>query len=107
MPPARHGHAPRFPLATIQRLVRDGQYSVTRTANETAQALYLNVYDIEACVCGLEEADYSHTLAGERFPGTFQDVYRTRFGGYAIYLKVQIAVPEWVTVISFKKDESA
>lgn len=103
----RHGHTPRFPLAQIQELVAWGRFRLTRSARRGAQLLDLDDDDVAECISQLTERDYEQTLAGERFPGTFQDVYKPRFYIYEIYLKVQIEKNIEVVVISFKRNTSA
>ncbi len=40
-------------------------------------------------------------------PGTYQDVYRPRYHGFELYVKLQAAGGKQVVVISFKQNESA
>jgi len=103
----RHGQVPHHPLAQMKDLVAFGHYVITRSARRGAEALYLGEPDICACVRALSDADYEKTLASYTMPGTFQDVYRTRYLGYAVYLKLQLGEPAATVVISFKQDESA
>lgn len=102
----RRGHSPRFSLARIQSLVAAGEYHVTDAARRDAEALTFDEDDIVECIGMLAGDDYSHTLAGEMRPGTFQDVYRKRMHGFPLYIKLQLAEPEWAVIISFKRDGS-
>jgi len=45
-------------------------------------------------------------MESEKRPGLWQDVYRPRFAGFALYVKVQLAPATGAVVISFKKDQS-
>jgi len=104
----RHGHTPKYSLEQIQEFAAAGGTRVkfTRSALEGARILYLNAADIVACVCGLTEHDYEQTLESTRFPGTFQDVYKPRYQGFEIYLKVRLIEDRKTLVISFKKNTS-
>jgi hypothetical protein len=102
----RWGHSPRFSLARIRELVAAGEYHVTDAARRDAEALTFDEDDIVDCVGTLTEADYSHTLASEKRAGMFQDVYRKRMHGFPLYVKLQLAGPDWAVIISFKRDGS-
>jgi hypothetical protein len=105
----RHGHTPRYSLKRVQELVDAGHdhYYITESARLGAQSIFLDEEDIVECVCSLTEDDYEKTLDSRRFPGTFQDVYKPRFYGLRIYLKVTLDEDEMAVIISFKRDESA
>jgi len=105
----RHGHTPKFSLAQVQALARAGYPHVIVTRSAAAGAIELNMAlpEVVDCVCGLTEDDYEQTLESIRIPGTFQDVYKPRFRGYAIYLKVRMVEERQTIVISFKRDESS
>jgi len=98
---------PTYGLDTVKACVRAGRYRLTDSAREGAALLYLDPSDIAACVLELDDADFWKTMESEKRPGFFQDVYRPRYLGYRIYVKVQIyGYPNKAVVISFKKDES-
>ena len=99
--------APTYSLQVIQTAVRKGHYWVTRTAAQGAGDLYLDEEDIKDCVLGLEGRDFYKTLPSHRHKGMFQDVYKCRYCGFAIYLKLQLSVQGAGVVISFKRDERA
>jgi hypothetical protein len=105
----RHGHTPRFSLARVRELARAGYPHVLVTRSAAAGAIELNmaVPEVVDCVCGLTEDDYEQTLESIRIPGTFQDVYKPRYQGFAIYLKVRLVDDRQTIVISFKRDESS
>jgi hypothetical protein len=104
----RHGHTPKFSLARVQELARAGypHVLVTRYATAGARSLFMSTRDVIDCVCGLTEDDYEQTLESTTFPGTFQDVYKPRYRGFAIYLKVRMVDDRQTIVISFKRNES-
>jgi hypothetical protein len=105
----RHGHTPKYSLKRVQELVDAGPdyYHITESARFGAQAIFLDEEDIVECVCALTEDDYEKTLDSTRIPGTFQDVYKPRFYGRRLYLKVRLDEDEVAVIISFKRDESA
>jgi len=102
----RPGHSPKFSLLHVQELVRAGEYHLTDSARRDAEALTFDEDDVVECICALAEDDYSHTLAGEKRPGQFQDVYRKRMHGFPLYIKLQVTDPNEAVIISFKRDDS-
>lgn len=104
----RHGHTPKFSLARVRELARAGypHVIITRSATAGARALYMTAREIVDCVCDLTEDDYEQTLESISIPGTFQDVYKPRYHGFAIYLKVRMVEDRQTIVISFKRNES-
>jgi hypothetical protein len=46
-------------------------------------------------------------MPSEQVPGQFQDVYRARYHGFAIYVKAQMGPAGEAVVVSFKRDERA
>ncbi|HEU4452065.1 MAG TPA: type II toxin-antitoxin system MqsR family toxin [Longimicrobium sp.] len=104
----RHGHAPKFSLARVQELVRLGEphVHITMSAVAGARALYMSAGDIVDCISDMTEEDYEQTLESISIPGTFQDVYKPRYEGFAIYLKVRMVEDRQTIVISFKRNES-
>jgi hypothetical protein len=102
----RHGHTPRYSLERIQQLVVAGRIRITNSAEQGAESLYLLDEDIIECICQLSDDDYEQTLESTKFPGTFQEVYKPRYRGYAIYLKLQLIGDRDVLLISFKQDTS-
>jgi len=98
---------PSYPLEEIQAAVRHGRYLVTRRAAGDAAGLYFDEDDVKQCVLELLDEDFYKSMASRRIPGRWQDVYRRRYLGVAIYLKVQMTADGRAVVISFKGDESA
>jgi hypothetical protein len=93
----------------VQELAKAGSphVLVTRSATAGARSLYMTVVDVINCVCALTEDDYEQTLESKKFPGTFQDVYKPRYQGFAIYLKVRMVEDRQTIIISFKRNESS
>lgn len=108
----RFGERPRFSLDEVRLLIAAGAYRITGSAADGAGKLYLDEDDIVECVASLTEADYEQTLESHKLPGTFQDVYKPRRYGFALYVKIRVAdgVPaprnRLAVIISFKRDES-
>ena len=76
---------------------------VTRAALRSALSLRMDVDDIRDCILALEMSHFDKTMEAEKAPGLWQDVYRVRFLGVSIYLKLQIVQDGTVRVISFKQ----
>lgn len=91
-----------YDLPEIQRKVAAGQYRVTRSAFEGAAALGMDESDVTACVLGLTRADFYKSMEAAKVPGLWQDVYRSRYQGEVLYVKLQVAVQGDAVVISFK-----
>lgn len=102
----RHGQEPRFSLELVQALVRRNAYRITEAARMGAEALFFDEDDVVECVCALTAKDYEQTLDSTKVPGTFQDVYKPRFHGYELYVKLRLVEGRQVVVISFKQNES-
>jgi hypothetical protein len=98
---------PTYPLEGIQTAARDGRYVVTRRAAGDAASFLFDEDDIRQCVLGLAHRDFYKTMASRRIKGLWQDVYRCRYLGIAIYTKLQMTADGRAVVISFKRDESA
>jgi motility quorum-sensing regulator/GCU-specific mRNA interferase toxin len=92
---------PTYALNTIQSLIRSGRYRVTLSAKQGAQEMGMDTADMETCVLGLTARDFYKTMPAEKVQGLFQDVYRPRFQGWDVYLKLQITGD--AVVISFKQ----
>lgn len=101
---------PSYSLTDIQALVLGGEsgYRISRVARDGAAELRLDEKDIVACVCGLDDGHFYKSMPADSFPGRWQDVYKTAYDGFPIYIKLQISGPpdRRAVVISFKRDES-
>lgn len=103
------GGGPTFDLQELQALVRAGRWIATWEAVAQCGELRLDAEaDIAACVLGLDATDFYKTMPSNANPGTFQDVYKPRYEGWKLYVKLRLqASPERKTVvIQFKKDKS-
>jgi MqsR (Motility quorum-sensing regulator) toxin of toxin-antitoxin system len=99
---------PSYPLEQIKRLFQEDNYLITVTALETAALISFLNDDIVDCVTNhLGESHFYKTMAAERIPGLMQDVYKIRYEGQRVYLKLQINKAGCAVVVSFKEDESS
>ncbi len=96
---------PSYDLSQIKALVGRGAYHITQSAMRTAVEVGCDEADIVECVLALAPSDFFKSMAAEKRPGTKQDVYRPRFDGRALYVKLQLATAvngDQAVVISFK-----
>jgi hypothetical protein len=100
------GEGPRYPLRDVKRAVGTGRHAITRSAAQGAAGLYLDEEDIRRCVLGVEGGDFFKIMASVQRPGMSQDVYKCRYGGFSIYLKLQMSREGWAVIASFKQDEN-
>lgn len=94
---------PTYDLERIQALVREDRYAIRMSAQEGADALSIPESGIVACVLRLCRGDFYKTMPAEKGPGLFQDVYRPRYAGHRLYVKLQISFAGDAVVISFKR----
>jgi motility quorum-sensing regulator/GCU-specific mRNA interferase toxin len=94
---------PTYPLAEVHAQIRAARLWVTGTAGLGGELLEFEAGELLDCVLGITETDFYKTMPSERFPGLWQDVYRTRCKGREIYLKLQIDPTRGAVVISFKE----
>jgi motility quorum-sensing regulator / GCU-specific mRNA interferase toxin len=92
-----------YDLAEIQALVGAGRYRITMSSLAGAAALGFDESDVLACVLALEPRDFYKTMPARKAPELMQDVYRPRYLGVPIYVKVQVTGDELAVVISFKR----
>lgn len=98
---------PRYELERIKLLIQEGQYRITASALQSANALGFD--DLDICDCVLNWLDSSHfykSMPAEKVPGLWQDVYQVGYRGTRVYLKLQITFADQSVVVSFKEDES-
>lgn len=98
---------PAYSLPVLQGAVRRGAYWITYSAARGAADLYLDETDIVDCVLLLREQDFFKSMSSEQRVGLFQDVYRSRFQGFRIYVKLQSSGAGHTVIVSLKQDESA
>jgi hypothetical protein len=98
---------PTYPLARVKQLFENGQFNITYSALATATLVNCLDDDIVDCVTNhLSESHFYKTMASETVPGLMQDVYKLRYEGQRIYIKLQIRNDRAV-VVSFKEDVSS
>jgi motility quorum-sensing regulator/GCU-specific mRNA interferase toxin len=97
---------PHYDLSECKWLLaRERKFRITKAAYVGAGQLGLDEEDIVECIQALDMAkDFYKTMPSAKHSGTHQDVYRTRYNGWPIYLKLQIV--DGLVIISFKRDES-
>ena len=98
---------PHYPLGDVKKGVGAGRYWITRQAGADAAKASLDESEIKECVLALTDQDFYKTMPSRKFPGMNQDVYRCRYAGLALYVKLQVGRGGEAVVISFKLDEGA
>lgn len=97
---------PSHDLTAIQAAMRERRYIIMRGARDGAAELRLDESDVQACIQALDSGDFYKTMESEKRPGLWQDVYRPRYAGFALYVKLQLDARSAAVVISFKRDQS-
>lgn len=95
-----------YSLALIKKLMAMRRWVITGSSQRSAAAMGLDEQDIVDCILALHENCFYKTMPAELRPGTWQDVYRPRFAGLDLYVKVQVvgtSPDDTVVVISFKR----
>ena len=99
---------PSYPLEQIKQLFRNGDYRITESAFQTATLIDCLSDEILDCVTNhLCESHFYKTMISDKVPGLMQDVYKIRYEGQRVYLKLQINKAGCAVVVSFKEDESS
>lgn len=96
---------PTYPLSLIRQLIWEGRYRLTGSATLHASALGFTRAEVVNCIINLRARDFYKTMSSHRFPTLMQDVYRPRFEGHDLYVKLQIQSQpsgQLVMIISFK-----
>ena len=97
---------PTYSLSQIQSCIATGRYRITLMATNGAGEIGFRQRDICSCILSLRREDFYKTMEAERRPGFWQDVYRPRYRGRNIYLKVQLegtTHDDIVVVVQFKQ----
>ena len=95
---------PTYALDLVKGLMEDGSWVLTETARDTATALGFDEEDVFDCVVGhLAETHFYKTMESEKKAGLFQDVYYITYGGFRLYIKLQVNVD--AEVVSFKEED--
>lgn len=99
---------PSYPLQQIRQLFQQRKFRITETALQGAALMNFLDEDIVECVTTcLGESHFYKTMLAERVSGLMQDVYKIRYEGERVYLKLQVSKSGHAVVIAFKADESS
>jgi len=99
---------PSYPLEQVKQLFQKRNFRITETALQGAAMMTFLDEDIIDCVTTrLDDSHFYKTMPAERVPGRMQDVYKIRYEGERVYLKLQISKSGHAVVIAFKADESS
>lgn len=99
---------PSYPLEQIKQLIQQRNFRITETALQGAAMMNFLDEDIIDCVTTcLGDSHFYKTMPAERVPGLMQDVYKIRYEGERVYLRLQISKSGHAVVIAFKADESS
>ena len=97
----------RLTLPGFRELVRAEAYHITEAAFAGAEDIYWDEDDIVECVLSLSvDNDFEQSYESRDRPGTFQDVYKPRRHGYALFIKLKLVQDRQAVVISFKRNTS-
>ncbi len=97
---------PTYDLARLKELVRTGHKRVTGIAVQGAYSAGLEPSDIVPCVLALEQSCFYKSMEAEKRAGFFQDVYRPRYKGVDLYVKLQMETNsrgDCAVIIQFKE----
>lgn len=96
-----------YELDEIRELIRQDKFYVIESALETAASAGFLQDDITECVVDhMTEAHFYKTMCAAKVVGLMQDVYRLKYQGQDLYVKVQINNGGNAVIISFKPDEN-
>lgn len=100
------GERPHYALELVKALIANRRYLVTLTASQGAGALGLDERDVIDCALALDERQFYKSMDATKVAGLRQDVYRPRWAGFDLYMKVQIVgehPADTAVIISFKR----
>lgn len=98
---------PTHGLAEVRAAIRDKRYMLTGEAEQGVYGLKFDREDVEDCFAALDVSDCYKSMPSNLRPGRWQDVYTTTYAGKAVYVKFDFDRQQnWLTILSFKKDES-
>lgn len=95
---------PYYDLEFVKGLISEGNYRVTLRARQDALSIGFDAAAVRDCVLALNETHFYKSMAAEKMPGLWQDVYKVRYAGVFVYLKLQISFAGRAVIISFKED---
>ncbi|MGC1413654.1 MAG: type II toxin-antitoxin system MqsR family toxin [Candidatus Acidiferrum sp.] len=98
---------PSYSLTQLKGLVGSRKYRVTESSFRSALLMGFLDEDIADCIVSfLEPSHFYKTMSADQMPGLMQDVYKVRYEGKRVYLKLQISKSGHAVIVSFKEDES-
>lgn len=100
------GERRQYALELVKALIANRQYRVTLSASQGAGALGIDERDVLDCVLALDESQFFKSMDSLKVAGLRQDVYRPRWAGFDLYVKVQIVgehPADTAVIISFKR----
>ncbi len=100
------GERRQYALELVKALIANRQYRVALAASQGAGALGLDERDVLDCVLALDESQFFKSMDSLKVAGLRQDVYRPRWAGFDLYVKVQIVgehPADTAVIISFKR----
>lgn len=93
---------PTYALGLVKGLMKEESWILTEIARDTATALGFDGEDVYDCIVNhLEDTHFYKTMESEKRQGLFQDVYHITYGGFRLYIKLQVNVD--AVVVSFKE----
>jgi hypothetical protein len=100
---------PKYLLEEVKRLIAEGRYTVTLTAQKSAHTLGFSKTLVAAVVSSLDRGDFDKTTTENLNHKVWQDVYRKTVNGLSLYIKLKVTRIEGkqVLIVSFKRDENA
>jgi len=104
---------PHYDLEELKRLVRQGRWTPTKTAEKGAVALGLSRAEIKDVVLSLRPGDFYKSMTSIYNHSLWQDVYKPRINlpdreeSLELYVKLQRSFDEKCVIISFKRSEAS
>jgi hypothetical protein len=103
----RRKFAAQLSARTNQTALSTEEISYSETALQGAALMNFLDEDIIDCVVAyLGDSHFYKTMPAQRVPGLMQDVYKIRYEGERVYLKLQVGKSGHAVVVAFKADES-
>jgi motility quorum-sensing regulator/GCU-specific mRNA interferase toxin len=95
----------RYDLELVQQLVGQGELSraITTAARDGARESGLGDDELVEAVLELSATDFYKSMAAEKRPGMWQDVYHLSFQGVELYIKLQISPDGKAVIVQFKE----
>lgn len=95
-----------YDLAVLISLFEDEETrDITSSSYAGAVELgYSEAHEIIDVVKKIEQTDFCKSMTSIKKPGLWQDVYKMRFEGKKLYIKLQLGATGKAVLVSFKKD---